>query len=87
MLTGTGAALFAVWAAVWYANASDQESYATYHRFVGTLPIWLYLIVRNLPCCIDYVCEPLEQLGTISLEAYLLQFHLLMTRQVPGVCW
>jgi hypothetical protein len=87
LATAVSAGLFSVWASAAYpANpppGSDPASaYANLHRFVGTLPIPLYLVLRNSPWCIDYVSVPLEQLGTVSLESYLLQFHLLMTRQV-----
>jgi hypothetical protein len=66
----------------WLCLALFHPEYSTIHRLVGTLPIPLYLVLRNWNNeCQQAISVPLEFLGTYSLELYLLQFHILLTHQ------
>ena len=78
-------ALFTVWAVVWLRLWSDPDAYIRYHRFVGTLPIPLYLLVRNAGALPRYRLHTLEAIGKVSLEAYLLQFHLFLGRHAREI--
>ena len=56
--------------------------YRNVNAYVGTLWIPLYLVARNAtPWLMTRVATPMEWIGMHSLEFYLLQFHVFLTRK------
>jgi hypothetical protein len=80
-------AMLAGWFAFWVATFSEPEAYLQWHRLIGCLPIPAYIFFRNVGPLSQYSLQPLEALGRVSLEAYLLQFHLLLSRQASEILY
>ncbi|KAJ8602088.1 hypothetical protein CTAYLR_001642 [Chrysophaeum taylorii] len=60
----------------------DGLEYRRVHAYVGTLWIPAYLVARNAtPYVASRVATPLAWIGAHSLEFYLLQFHVFLTRK------
>jgi len=81
-LYAAAAGLFS--AAVWVATTrgGDPKNYQAVNAYVGTLWVPLYLLARNAtPDLARRVAAPMEWIGMHSLEFYLLQFHVLLTRK------
>ncbi len=58
------------------------HEYRKINAYISTLWIPAYLIARNAtPWLMDRVSAPMEWIGMHSLEFYLLQFHVFMTRE------
>jgi len=78
-------ALFAV--AVYVAKmpkycCNSGADYRSVNAYVDTLWIPLYLLLRNsTPWLMHRVSAPMEWIGMHSLEFYLLQFHVFLTRK------
>jgi len=76
----------AVFIAGWSVSGGRPAAYMQIHPYIGTLPIYAYVLLRNAaPALVSRVSVPLEWVGEMSLELYLLQFHLLMNRQANGL--
>lgn len=69
-----------------HAPCSSKYAYNAAHCFVFVIPLLGYLLIRNSSL---YLCERysafLECMGRNTLETYVLQFHLLMTKNVQHV--
>ena len=66
---------------VWYINAFalDKYSYNKVHPFTSWVPIACYLVLRNMsPLLRRYHCSLFAWTGKITLETYILQFHIWM---------
>ena len=81
---------FSVYAYVHFLDeptpAEMKRGYNDWHPFMGVVWIALFLLVRN--CCSAFrerVLFAFEFLGKYSLELYLLQFHLLLSRSARRV--
>lgn len=79
--------VFLIW--LWFYGfgyMSDKFLYNPVHPFIFWLPIAGWLMIRNSS---KYLCElhstALEFLGKITLETYVLQFHVFMTRNVQFI--
>lgn len=74
---------------VWYhtyGNIPDKHAYNPAHPYIFAIPMVGYLMLRNSS---KYLCEChstlLESLGKITLETYVLQFHLFMNHDVKFI--
>jgi hypothetical protein len=64
------------------------HEYRKINAYISTLWIPAYLIARNAtPWLMDRVSAPMEWIGMHSLEFYLLQFHVFMTRESSMVLY
>ncbi|KAJ1448521.1 Cas1p 10 TM acyl transferase domain-containing protein [Pelagophyceae sp. CCMP2097] len=80
--------LFGCGVFAWARVGNDAAKYRNLQPFVGTLWIPLYALLRNChPILRRSVSMPLEWVGARSLELYLLQFHLVLSRQASSVLW
>ena len=80
-------ALAAGGAAAW-ALHPEPVDYRHFQPYVGTLWIPLYLLVRNCtPWLMHRVAAPMEWIGMHSLEFYLLQFHVFLTRKSQKILY
>lgn len=65
------------WMVIFYPM--DKTVYNMIHPFVGCIPMFAYLIIRNIWPSVRNIYMPMFQfIGTITLETYLLQLHLYM---------
>lgn len=82
---GAGAALMLVWY-FGFGSESDKHLYNPKHPFVFWMPVAGWLMLRNSS---KYLTElhstALEFLGRITLETYVLQFHVFMCRDVQHI--
>jgi hypothetical protein len=80
-----GVALIAIWW-VLFGYMSDKLAYNLIHPYCFWLPVAGWLMIRNSS---KYLCElhseALEFLGRITLETYVLQFHVFMSRNVQFI--
>lgn len=74
---------------IWYYGfgfMSDKFMYNPVHPYIFWIPIAGWLMIRNSSkylCCLH--SEALEFLGKITLETYVLQFHVLMCKNVQHI--
>ena len=74
---------------IWYYGfgfMSDKYMYNPVHPYIFWIPIAGWLMIRNSSkylCCLH--SEALEFLGKITLETYVLQFHVLMCKNVQHI--
>jgi hypothetical protein len=82
------------WVSAWWqvyissVERGDEERHVEYsqlHPYVGTLVAPLYALVRSSSRFERSVSVPLQFIGARSLELYLLQFHLFLTRSAAQV--
>lgn len=82
---GAGVALLLVWY-FGFGSESDKHLYNPKHPYVFMLPVAGWLMLRNSS---KYLTElhstALEFLGRITLETYVLQFHVFMCRNVQHI--
>lgn len=82
---GGGAALLLIWY-FGFGNESDKHIYNPQHPFVFWMPLAGYLMLRNSS---KYLTElhstALEFMGRITLETYVLQFHVFMCQNVQYI--
>lgn len=75
------AAIASIFVEVWFTHL-EKKDYQDLHCYVGALWIPFYVLLRNShPKLIASVCPLFEFIGSHSLELYLLQFHIFLTRQ------
>ncbi|KAJ1463334.1 Cas1p 10 TM acyl transferase domain-containing protein [Pelagophyceae sp. CCMP2097] len=68
-------------AAAWYANVGSLDKYAynVKHPFTSFIPVTLYIVLRNLtPQLRGRYLDMFTYLGRVTLETYILQFHVWM---------
>ncbi|KAJ8602577.1 hypothetical protein CTAYLR_008775 [Chrysophaeum taylorii] len=62
--------------------------YRKVNAYIGTLWIPFYLVARNLtPWLANRISTPMEWIGMHSLEFYLLQFHVFLTRRSQEILY
>jgi hypothetical protein len=72
---GVLGALFAVWVKQVYMQ--DKTGYNSIHSYYGVIPLMAYLFLRNISVTLrSYYLHTLHLFGTITLESYLLQYHI-----------
>jgi hypothetical protein len=82
---GGGAFLIMAW---WYCFGSnaDKFTYNPIHPYIFWMPVAGYLMLRNSSKYLTEVhSEALEFLGKITLETYVLQFHVFMCQEVQHI--
>ena len=80
-----GMALIALWYYVW-GYEPDKYIYNPSHPYVVILPIVGYIFVRNgHPILRGYYSSAMAWFGGITLETYVLQFHILMCHNVQHI--
>ena len=87
---GAGALLaIAIWIASQPQYCCDNGAeYRKINPYIGTLWIPFYLLIRNAhPYLTQRVAKPIEWIGMHSLEFYLLQFHVFLTKQSKRVLY
>jgi len=80
-----GAFLIGFW---WYGFGymSDKFAYNPIHPYIFILPVAGWLMIRNSSKCLTEIhCSVLEFFGRITLETYVLQFHVFMCRDVQHI--
>ena len=84
--TGATAAWIALWATKFHVD--DKSDYQQLHPYVGALWVPLYIMVRNChPWLTERSCGVMEFFGSHSLEMYLLQFHLFLTKKSERILY
>lgn len=80
-----GLLLIGLWFGL-FGSITDKYIYNPFHPYVFWLPVAGYLLLRNSS---PYLCElhahALEWLGQITLETYVLQFHVFMSHNVQHI--
>jgi hypothetical protein len=72
---GVLAAMMAVWVKLVYMQ--DKNGYNSIHSYYGVIPLLAYLFLRNISVTVrSYYLHTLHVFGTITLESYLLQYHI-----------
>lgn len=80
-----GIVLFALWYYVW-GYEPDKYTYNPSHPYVVILPIVGYILIRNgHPILRGYYSSAMAWFGGITLETYVLQFHILMCHNVQHI--
>ncbi|GKY95492.1 hypothetical protein MPSEU_000510800 [Mayamaea pseudoterrestris] len=80
-----GVGLMAAWYLL-FGHIQDKYTYNPIHPFVFWMPIAGWLMVRNSSKWLTEVhCGVMEFFGRITLETYVLQFHLFMCRDVQHI--
>eukprot|EP00977_Amphora_coffeiformis_P025480 scaffold20121_cov187-Amphora_coffeaeformis.AAC.3 len=80
-----GFLLIAVW---WYlfGYMPDKHDYNPVHPFIFWMPVAGYLMIRNSSKYLTEVhSQALEFMGRITLETYVLQFHVFMCNKVQNI--
>jgi len=75
----TGLFFLILW--VWYVEIGSLEkfTYNVYHPYTSFIPITCFIITRNMfPTLRKYYFWGFSWIGKITLETYLLQFHLML---------
>eukprot|EP00413_Alexandrium_margalefii_P018766 CAMPEP_0204530224 /NCGR_PEP_ID=MMETSP0661-20131031/10500_1 /ASSEMBLY_ACC=CAM_ASM_000606 /TAXON_ID=109239 /ORGANISM="Alexandrium margalefi, Strain AMGDE01CS-322" /LENGTH=678 /DNA_ID=CAMNT_0051536301 /DNA_START=59 /DNA_END=2095 /DNA_ORIENTATION=+ len=69
------AVMFGFWAH--YVYSQDKMGYNAIHSYYGVVPLLSYLLLRNISKTLrGYYLHGLHWFGTITLECYLLQYHI-----------
>jgi len=85
LATSVGIALIALWYYVW-GHETDKYIYNPSHPYVVILPIVGYILIRNgHPLLRGYYSSAIAWFGGITLETYVLQFHILMCHNVQHI--
>jgi hypothetical protein len=72
---GVLGAVFAVWVKQVYMQ--DKIAYNSIHSYYGIIPLIAYLFLRNISVTLrSYYLHTLHTFGTVTLESYLLQYHI-----------
>merc|ERR1719335_919280 len=72
---GVLAAMTAVWVKLVYMQ--DKNGYNSIHSYYGVIPLLAYLLLRNISVTVrSYYLHSLHWFGQITLESYLLQYHI-----------
>lgn len=80
-----GVALIGIWWFVW-GSISDKHVYNPIHSYVFWMPVAGYLMVRNSSKYLTEIhSQALEFMGRITLETYVLQFHVFMCNKVQNI--
>ena len=80
-----GVALILAW---WYlfGSMSEKEKYNDIHSYIFWMPVAGYLMVRNSSKYLTEIhSQALEFMGRITLETYVLQFHVFMCNKVQNI--
>jgi hypothetical protein len=76
-------AVFCVLLYVWYreiGGLTDKFEYNAYHPYTSFIPISCFIFIRNMfPTVRKYYLWGFSWIGKITLETYLLQFHLMLS--------
>ena len=88
-LISAGLLAVAIWVAARHEFCcASGADYRRVNPYIGTLWIPFYLLVRNAhPWLTQRVAKPIEWIGMHSLEFYLLQFHVFLTKQSKRVLY
>jgi len=80
-----GIACCSIWYVLW-GHLSDKYRYNPYHPYIVILPIVGYIAIRNChPVLRKHYSKGLAWVGGVTLETYVLQFHILMCRNVQHI--
>ncbi len=64
----------------------DRFSYNNYHPYTSFVPIFAFIILRNItPWLRKYHVQSLAWMGRITLETYLVQFHIFLGRNTRAL--
>jgi hypothetical protein len=75
MVLGVLGAAFAIWVNKVYMSSKNE--YNALHSYYGVIPLLAYLFLRNISLTVrSYYLHTLHVFGTITLESYLLQYHI-----------
>jgi hypothetical protein len=80
-----GLSMILVWYIMW-GHIPDKYTYNRLHPYVSILPIAGYVLVRNChPVLRQTYSSAMAWVGTLTLETYVLQFHILMCRNAKHI--
>lgn len=80
-----GLACMTVWYVIW-GYEIDKYTYNPSHPYIVILPIVGYILLRNChPVAREYYSSAMAWFGGITLETYVLQFHILMCHNVKHI--
>lgn len=80
-----GATLLALWW-ILFGHIEDKYTYNPVHPFIFWMPVFGFLMIRNGSKYLTEVhSTALEFFGKITLETYVLQFHVFMCRNVQNI--
>jgi N-acetylneuraminate 9-O-acetyltransferase len=80
-----GVGLIAIWW-ILFGHISDKFTYNPMHPYVFWLPLAGWLMLRNSSKYLTEVhCGAMEFFGRITLETYVLQFHVFMCKNVQHI--
>ena len=80
-----GLSLCATWFVLW-GHEHDKYVYNPNHPYIVILPISGYILIRNgHPILRRYYSKAMAWAGDISLETYVLQFHMLMCKNAEHI--
>ncbi|KAM0497113.1 hypothetical protein ACHAP8_007014 [Fusarium lateritium] len=78
--------LFSILHYLSFTSGFTEGSYMKWHPYVSAIPILSFIAVRNIPWAArNYYSRAMAWLGRCSLEAYALQFHLLLAADTQGI--
>lgn len=84
-IAGMGLTLCCIWYIGW-GYESDKYIYNVYHPYIQIVPILGYILLRNChPILRKHHSQALSWFGGITLETYVLQFHILMCENVKNI--
>ena len=74
----------------WYASsklfAIDKYTYNAQHPYISWIPVLAFMVIRNLFTCLrDRYLHLFAWLGRITLETYILQFHVWLSHDAKNV--
>jgi len=81
----TGILMIAFWW-IFFGSISDKFEYNPLHPYIFWIPLIGFLLIRNSSKYLSEVhCTALDFFGRITLETYVLQFHLFMNNNVQHI--
>ena len=84
-LVGAGVVCLTIWYGL-FGHIRDKHVYNPVHPYIFWIPIAGWLLMRNASrYLMEIHCTALEFFGRITLETYVLQFHLFMCRHVQHI--